>query len=85
MEQGLSLRAFGQKANMHPFHVMAIELGQHAATTRTLMAIANALGVSTADLLTDVESDEGAIVDTMRRDPSLISAVHQRVTGLVQN
>jgi len=33
MEQGISHRGFGKLAGVHPFHVMAIELGQLATTT----------------------------------------------------
>ena len=51
MEQGISLRNFGKQAGVHPFHVMAIELGQLATTTKTLQAIATALGVAPLDLL----------------------------------
>ena len=44
IEQGISLRDFGKQAGVHPFHVMAIELGQLAANTKTLRAIEKPLG-----------------------------------------
>lgn len=43
-EQRMSLRDFGKHAGVHPFHVMAIELGQLATMTKVLHAIAKALG-----------------------------------------
>lgn len=73
MEHGMSLREFGKRAGLHPFHVMAIELGQMAANTHTLRAIAKGLGVAPVDLLNhDTENDDVAyIVERMRRDPNV--------------
>lgn len=86
LEQGISLRNFGNRSGVHPFHVMAIELGQVAANARTLRSIATALGVTSSDLLNhDVESDLGAILETMRLRPETIHVVHERVRILVQN
>ena len=31
LERGLSLREFGKRTDVHPWHIMAIELGQVAA------------------------------------------------------
>lgn len=71
LEQGMSLRDFGKHAGVHPFHVMAIELGQLATTTKTLQAIAKALGVVPVDLLNhddDAENDDfGYILGSMSR------------------
>jgi transcriptional regulator with XRE-family HTH domain len=76
-ERGLSLRDLGKVAGVHSFHVMAVELGQLAATTKTLQAIAGALGVTPADLLNvDAETDDaGAVLEFMRRDPSRVAEV----------
>jgi DNA-binding XRE family transcriptional regulator len=50
-ERGITLREFGKLAGLHPFHVMAVELGQVSANLHTIRAIAKALGVTPADLL----------------------------------
>lgn len=87
MEQGHSLRNFGKMAGVHPFHVMAIELGQLSANTKTLRAIANALGVTSLDLLNhDVENDDiGHIVELMRKRPDYVEKIKLRVKPLVEN
>lgn len=86
-EQGVSLRDFGKKAGVHPFHVMAIELGQLAANTKTLRAIAKGLGVAPLDLLNhDSENDDiGHIVELMRKHPEHVQKIKLRVSPLVQN
>ena len=69
-ERGMSLREFGKQADVHPFHVMAIELGQLAATTDTIRSIARALDVAPLDLFnhdTD-NNDVGFIIERMRTD-----------------
>ena len=87
MEQGTSLRDFGKRAGVHPFHVMAIELGQLAANTKTLRSIAKALGVTPLDLLNhDTENDDiGHIVELMRKQPDCVQKIRLRVRPLVQN
>lgn len=87
MEQKLSLREFGAHAGVHPFHVMAIELGQLAANTKTLRLIAKALGVKPLDLLNhDFEqNDIGHLVELMRKQPESVGKIMQRVRPLVQN
>ncbi len=87
MEQGVSLRDFGKRAGLHPFHVMAIELGQLACNTKTLRAIANALGVAPLDLLNyDPENDDmGRIVELMRKNPDCVQKILLRVKPLVEN
>lgn len=87
MEQGLSLRDFGARAGVHPFHVMAIELGQLAANTKTLRLIAEALGVEPLDLLNhDIDRDDiGHLVELMRTQPESVGKIMQRVRPLVQN
>lgn len=86
-ERGLSLRDFGKIAGVHPFHVMAIELGQLAANTRTLRAIAKALDVAPLDLLNhDTENDDiGHIVEMMRRQPECVRKIMLKVRPLVEN
>ncbi len=83
----MSLRHFGKQAGVHPFHVMAIELGQLAANTKTLRAIANALGVAPLDLLNhDVEKDDiGHIVEMMRKQPDAVQKIMLKVRPLVEN
>lgn len=79
-EQGTSLRDFGKKAGVHPFHVMAIELGQLAANTRTLQNIAGALGVKVYDLLDCNENDDhGQLIEMMRKQPESVRQVQLRV------
>ncbi|HRI71513.1 MAG TPA: helix-turn-helix transcriptional regulator [Polyangium sp.] len=87
MEQGTSLRDFGKRAGVHPFHVMAIELGQIAANTKTLRAIANALGVKPLDLLNhDAEYDDiGYLVELMRKQPDFVEKILLKVKPLVEN
>ena len=87
MEQRVSLRDFGKRAGVHPFHVMAIELGQLAANTKTLRSIAKALGVAPLDLLNhDAENDDlGHIVEAMRKDPDCVQTILRRVKPLVEN
>lgn len=75
LERRLSLREFGQLADIHPFHVMAIELGQLAANTRTLKNIATALGVSSADLLNTVHDELGFIIEQLRVNPRAMAVV----------
>ena len=79
--QRMSLRSFGRLAGVHPFHVMAIELGQLATTTKTLGAIAKALGVTPVDLLNcDTKNDDiGHIVEAMRKRPECVGEVVARV------
>lgn len=85
-ERKVSLRDFGKQAGVHPFHVMAIELGQLAANTKTLSKIAKALGVTSADLLNhDANNDIGAILEIMRLRPSAIRFVRDRARPLVEN
>ena len=80
-QQGLTLRAFGERAQVHPFHVMAIELGQLAANSETLRAIAVGLGVTSADLLNHgAEPDDlGGIVELLRQQPALVPIALARV------
>ncbi len=87
MGQGVSLRDFGKRAGVHPFHVMAIELGQLAANTRTLRSIATALGVAPLDLLNhDTEGDDlGYLIELMRTQPDSVSKIMLRVRPLVEN
>lgn len=87
MQQGTSLRNFGKQAGVHPFHVMAIELGQLATTTKTLRAIAEALGVTPLDLLNhDAENDDiGHIIEFMRKRPDYVQLLMLRVKQLVEN
>jgi transcriptional regulator with XRE-family HTH domain len=87
MEQGMSLRDFGKLAGVHPFHVMAIELGQLAANTKTLRAIATALGVAPLDLLNhDTENDDiGHIIELMRKQPTYVPKIMLKVRPLVEN
>ena len=84
MGQGLSLRHFGKHAGVHPFHVMAIELGQVAANIKTLRAIANGLGVAPLDLLNhDTKNDDmGHIVELMRKQPDYVHKLKLRVMPL---
>jgi transcriptional regulator with XRE-family HTH domain len=87
MEQRRSLRDFGKKAGVHPFHVMAIELGQLAANTKTLRAIANALGVAPLDLLNhDIENDDmGHIIELMRTQPDCVAKIRNIVSPLSEH
>ena len=87
MEQGTSLRHLGKQAGVHPFHVMAIELGKVAANTKTLRAIAKALGVAPVDLLNHgLENDDiGQIIELMRKQPEFVEKIRLRVTPLVEN
>lgn len=86
-EQGFSLRDFGKLSGVHPFHVMAIELGQLAANTKTLRSIANALGVAPLDLLNhDPENDDmGHLVELMRKQPDYVQKIKLKVRPLVEN
>jgi transcriptional regulator with XRE-family HTH domain len=85
-ERGISLRDFGKRAGVHSFHVMAIELGQLAANTRTLRAVANALDVKPVDLLNhDIDDDIGHIVELMRERPEVIAIIRDRLRPLVEN
>jgi transcriptional regulator with XRE-family HTH domain len=86
-EQGVSLRNFGKRAGVHPFHVMAIELGQLATTTKTLQAIAKALDVAPLDLLNhNTENDDlGHIVELMRKQPDCVKKILLKVKPLVEN
>lgn len=83
----LSLRELGKIAGVHPMHVMAVELGQVAASTKTIKAIAKGLEVEPLDLLNfDTEHDDiGAIVEAMRVKPELVQTVRQRAQLLVVN
>jgi transcriptional regulator with XRE-family HTH domain len=89
MERRISLRNFGKQAGVHPFHVMAIELGQLAANTKTLRKIAKALGVTSADLLNHdadaANNDVGAIMEIMRLRPETIKFIGDLVRPLVLN
>jgi transcriptional regulator with XRE-family HTH domain len=87
IEQKISLRNFGKRAGVHPFHVMAIELGQLAANTKTLRSIAKALGVAPLDLLNhDPENDDmGHIIELMRKDPEYVQKIKLKVQPLVEN
>lgn len=82
LEKKISLRKFGKHAGVHPFHVMAIELGQLAANTKTLRAIAKALEVTPLDLLNyDTENDDiGYILETMRKQPDSVEEIRRKLT-----
>jgi len=84
MVQGLSLREFGKLAGVHPFHVMAIELGQLAANTKTLGSIAKALGVTSVDLLNHGADDDdaGAIREMMRTNPAMVERVRKTILSM---
>jgi transcriptional regulator with XRE-family HTH domain len=84
-EQGISLREFGKLSGVHPFHVMAVELGQASANIRTLAAIAKALGVTPADLLNCREDDWEQIVELLRRNPEMVKATIARIKPLVDS
>ena len=86
-EQKISLRAFGKRAGVHPFHVMAIELGQLAANAKTLRSIANALGVDPLDLLNhDTENDDmGHIIELMRKNPDCVQKIMLRIKPRLEN
>lgn len=86
-EQGVSLRDFGKRAGVHPFHVMAIELGQLAATIKTLRSIANGLGVAPLDLLNHgaKNDDIGHLVELMRKQPEYVQKIKLKVKPLVDN
>ncbi|MBK9263312.1 MAG: helix-turn-helix domain-containing protein [Polyangiaceae bacterium] len=86
MEQGVSLRDFGKQAGVHPLHVMAIELGQVATNTKTLRAIAKALGVEPLDLLNyDTENDDmGQIVELLRKHPDCVRTIMIKVRPLAE-
>jgi transcriptional regulator with XRE-family HTH domain len=85
-ERKISLRDFGKQAGVHPFHVMAIELGQLAASTKTLRKIAKALGVTSADLLNhNADNDIGVILEIMRLRPETIKFIGDRARPLVLN
>jgi len=87
IDRGMTLRDFGKQAGVHPLHVMAIELGQLATTTKTLRAIANALGVAPLDLLNhDTDNDDmGHIVELMRKQPDYVRKIMDKVRPLVEN
>lgn len=87
LEQRMSLRELGNRAGVHPFHVMAIELGQLATTTKTLKAIAKALEIAPLDLLNhDSENNDiGYIVELMRKQPGYVREIMRRVRLLVEN
>ena len=87
MERGCSLRNLGKMAGVHPFHIMAIELGQLSANLRTLRSIANGLGVAPFDLLNhDAENDDmGRIIELMRKQPEYVQKIRLRVKTLVEN
>lgn len=87
VEQRISLRDFGKRAAVHPFHVMAIELGQLAANTKTLRAIAKGLGVEPFDLLNhDIENDDiGHIIEMMRKQPDSVHKIRLIVRPLVRS
>lgn len=82
----MSLRGIGKRAGLQPFHIMAIELGQVATNTRTLRAIAGALGVAPVDLLNyDTENDDiGHLLELMRKQPDYVRAVMSKVKPLVK-
>jgi transcriptional regulator with XRE-family HTH domain len=83
-ERGVSLRAFGEAAGVHPFHVMAIELGQLSTSTKTLGLIAKELGLSSTDLLNHASdaSHIEAIFELLRQHPALVAPTLQKVRRL---
>lgn len=85
IERGLSLRECGKLAEVHPFHIMAIELGQLAANTKTLRAIAHALDVTVVDLLNTDNDDLALIVEHMRREPRALETARTYATKRVVN
>jgi ribosome-binding protein aMBF1 (putative translation factor) len=84
-EHGYSLREFGKRSGVHPFHLMAIELGQLAANTRTLRAIANGLDVRLMDLLNTGDDNLEFIVEAMRTNPMALESVRAYATNRVVN
>lgn len=82
---GLSLRECGRQADVQPFHLMAIELGQLAATTRTLRAIATVLGVDLVDLFNTENDDLGVIVECIRTNSRALETARVYATARVIN
>lgn len=84
-EQGVGLRDFGKRAGVHPFHVMAIELGQLATSTKTLQRIATTLGVTPADLLNHgADNDElGQLYELLRKHPEKVRQTFETTNVLV--
>lgn len=85
LARGESLRVFGARADVHPFHVNAIELGQLAANAKTLRSIAAALGVKPADILNHGADgdDMGAITELLRLHPEQIPTMKTVTANLV--
>lgn len=84
-ERGLSLCNCARRADVDPSHLLGIEIGEVAATTRTLNAIAGALGVALADLFNVLNDDMAAIFEMMRVDPRKVAPIRERVIKLVVN
>jgi transcriptional regulator with XRE-family HTH domain len=86
IDRGISLRDFGKRAGVHPFHVMEIEHGQVAANIRTLGSIANGMTVNPPDLLNhDTENDDlGFIFEFMREQPSCVQKIKRAMEPLVK-
>lgn len=55
---GLSLREFGMMTGVHHNQILSIEQGEGNPSLRTLLRIADGLGVSLCDLLPDGHGDE---------------------------
>lgn len=51
--KGLSQESLAEKCNLHRTYIGAVERGERNVTLSTLEAIAEALGVSVAELLTE--------------------------------
>ena len=68
--QGLSQEAFAERCGLHRTYIGAIERGERNVTLDTLNEIALALGVSSAELITDeklLEQTLQRVVRTNRR------------------
>lgn len=52
-ERGLSQGQLAEKLNVHQSHISRIEIGIHEAQFQTAIKLAEALGVSVADLVPD--------------------------------
>lgn len=85
LEKGWTIRDVATRSRLPRFHLIAIEDGKHAATVDTLQLIANALNVTTADLLNHSADDAGVIMELMRLHPERMLSICERVRRLVVN
>lgn len=83
VEKNLSLKDLAAKSGVAQSALVEAEKGTSFATVVTLDKLAQAFGVTPADLVNGTEDDIGYLVETMRTNPKTIQFVKDEATRMI--